>query len=931
MDQLILDRAQSAVIARDFGLAARLYKTLLKQEPDNAGFLKALGELYVKSGEDEKAIPYFESMLTFDAHNVGAMNSLGGIYRRLKQYDKSIEVLNRALDENQMTGIINYTLGFTYKDMGNYDDAIDCFEIVVSENPSDVLAYNHLGTIYAAKKDYAKAIQSYRRGLQSDPNHPILQYNLGHAYEAEKNYTEATKCYELALKAKPGWVDAIRDHAKLLIKCQNTRRASEVVRKSIQLYPNNGELVDLQGQVEMARYNFSGAQKYFEKAEKFSPDSAKVLLDKAESYEKDFHIEEAYAYANQAAAFEMNSSLKKKYVHIMLSAGDLQKAAKTIQDLRKENPADVQVVDAVAQYYILRGDDKTAEANFNRIRELNPKYQHYLLEAARRYSQIGKEDKALEFIQKYISLSPKNPAAYNLQGRVYEKKGELENSALAFKKGISLNLENVYGTKESERMDLKLRESCENILEEVPVEVAVPEESPVPEIPEEKEPDPVFDFEQMGGDEKEPEEEPEQESATSFADLYEDEGLSDFKDILNDTDKIMEDEVEKEEKTFDFDAKPEKIAPELLDDILAEEPEPEPEPEKEEKLKDETANRLADAMEDVTDLLADDPIPGWDEPAPKQKPQIDPSKTVDADIDDFLGDDLSSDDAMDMLREDQEPRMDPRLVDKIDDAVENLEKAVSEAEEKASEAIKKAEEAAKRAEELAEKAQAASAELEEPLELNQVSDSDFTTPDFELPSTDNPFTGMPEVQVPESNFAEPDFDSVSQPMNPFEETEPEFTESEAYNTQVAQPVSNAIQEASSFLPNIVKMLENKNQAEEYKQELGLFSKLRGLSNYLPPKQKEEFLSSKTRLLMDYVIGKMSGKPGLVKTVQNLLKSGILDTEIDYESLEKEASTLTGNELAKKVITDLKKLTADLPDQSLAQALSNSADEVLAKL
>ena len=82
--------------------------------------------------------------------------------------------------------------------------------------------------------------------------------------------------------------------------------------------------------------------------------------------------------------------------------------------------------------------------------------------------------------------------------------------------------------------------------------------------------------------------------------------------------------------------------------------------------------------------------------------------------------------------------------------------------------------------------------------------------------------------------------------------------------------------------------------------------------------------------MDYIIERMSGKPGLIKTVENLLKSGILDSienSSDYDTCE----NLSGKELAYKVITDLKRLTVNLPDQNLAKALNESADDVLAKL
>lgn len=50
----ILDRANAAILSRDFEQAARIYKGLLKSDPQNIELLSSLGNLYVKSGDDEK-------------------------------------------------------------------------------------------------------------------------------------------------------------------------------------------------------------------------------------------------------------------------------------------------------------------------------------------------------------------------------------------------------------------------------------------------------------------------------------------------------------------------------------------------------------------------------------------------------------------------------------------------------------------------------------------------------------------------------------------------------------------------------------------------------------------------------------------------------------------------------------------------------------
>ncbi|MCQ2585552.1 MAG: tetratricopeptide repeat protein [Treponema sp.] len=932
MDKLIYDRAQSAMLSRDFALAARLFKTLLKQEPGNIEIMNALGSLFVKSGEDEKAIPYYESILTLSPHDVDAMNSLGGCYRRLKEYEKGINVLERALDENQKTAMINYTLGFTYKDMGNLNDAIDCFESVVAENPTDVLAYNHLGFIYAAKKNYPKAVQAYRRGLQTDPNHPILQYNLGHAYESERNYNEAIKCYELALKAKPGWIDAIRDVVQLLLKQQNTKRAMEIVQKSVQLYPANAELIALAGNVQLKRYDFVAAQNTFEKADRLKPNDPAILLKLSESLEKQFLPGDAVSWAKEARVLGLSdNSLKKRYVHIMLSAEEMDRAKSILDELISDSPSDAGVLDAMAQYCILSKDEEGKDSYYARIEEMNPRYRHHYLEAARRYCQMKYYEPALKYAKAYLEKAPLNPAGYNILGRIYEKMDDLENAVKTYKIAAGLKYEDIFAKNELNRLGQQWNANLQidvsdyiNQLNEAEKEEEarriMAEEEAAAELEAQmaEEQSNEFDFGVMGDDIPEPE-----EHVPLLAELSEDEGLSSFDELLDEDEKLMEQEKEEDES---------KRNP--LPEILSSKPD-----------------------SDVTDTFSTEdfePIPGWDEPMPSEmSPLAAPSspsqaassapsapasstpsmgKSKPVDIDDFMPSlsPYTADDAMEMLREDaEEPRMDPRLVNKIDDAVENLEKAVSDVSEKADEAMRKAEEAASRI-------ASASDQIRSELEENPTfSDPGFGSNDLDFAPNEPSFGAIPEKE----GFNEPDFDAPFEMNDPFsgfgasnfpdDIQIPENPETAAEISSA--PVEQALDNASQFLPNIVKMIEDENVAAKYKTEIGLFSKLRSLSDFLPAEKKEEFLSSKTRMLMDYVIGKMSGKPGLVKTVENLLKSGILETEMDYSQIESEAAKLTGKELARKVISDLRKLTADLPDQNLAKALQESADEVLKKL
>lgn len=451
---LILTKAQNAITAHDWATAARLYKELLRSDESNVEYLKQLGSIYVRAGQDEKAIPYYEQIITFNPDNTDSMVSLGAIFRRLKRYEDSVNILHKAQDISSSNPNINYNLGFTYKEMGDYDDAIDAFESVINHNPDDVLAHNHLGSIYSAKKEYELAIAAFRRGLQVDQNHPILNYNLAHVYEATKNYPEAVRSYENALKTRPGWLDAIRDFSELLIRCQDTKQAQELVGQSIKLHPDDVDLLCILGRIYLNQFDYDNATKTFKKAETLKQHDINILVGLSKSLEKGMKIDQAMEKILDAVDIAPeNLEVCKQYAHVLLSAQRYEKALDLIKTIdEKSDGKDLQILDLYGQYFICRGDEEAANTYFCKIKKINHHYKDYMINAADRYIQTGNYEKAEEMANHFVDSRPQLPEGYNLLGTINAVRGDLKKAKSDYEKGVSLKNPNIYAVKELEKI-----------------------------------------------------------------------------------------------------------------------------------------------------------------------------------------------------------------------------------------------------------------------------------------------------------------------------------------------------------------------------------------------------------------------------------------------------------------------------------------------
>lgn len=887
---LLLSRAQAAVISRDFALAVKLYKTLLKEEPDNLVYLKELGNIHVKNGEDEKAIPYFEQIITFHSQDVDAMISLGAIYRRLQRYEDSIIILNRALDEGENGAMLNYTLGFTYKEMKQYDDAIDCFEIAISENPTDVLAYNHLGSIYLERKEYQKSINSFKRGLQIDQNHPIINYNLARCYEEANLYSDAIRCFEIALKTKPGWIDAIRDFSELLVKCQRSKEASDLVTHAIDLHPNDSKLLSLLGKIYLDQYDYLSAEDAFKKAYSNNNNDIQILSGLAEALEKGEKIQESLEAVISALEIEPeNKDIRKQYVHVLLSAREYDKAHESLKELYKETgDEDVQVLDLCEQYYICVDEDERSQQIHERINKVDKKYNKHMLNAAERFIQKGKDQQAEEMAKNFIEKEAQNPDGYNTLAKVYISQNKLPEAIETYNKSQSLKKPNVLASKQVQNLQKRLNIALQNQIPQD--EVVTPQE----EIKEEElnsellsDENEVFDFEKMGDNIPFKEELIEEED-----DFF----APDLKDVADEEIDVFENKEEEplsaeQELLSAADEKPESLegyVPAIAEsdenddfdfDVMGDNP----------ACEEEITENSNEDEDDLASLL------DQNEFVPQTEPVSVPNQTMSSQ------NQASIDDKLQLAEQ------------KLQEA-ENLQLSALDTANKVMESVIDAQKVAQKiAEEQQNLIEEQKNQLNEQIELSK--------------NQEEQEESLNDILENDDIFEEEDKEEIIDDKNETEISEEEVVSEQLPNDENSP--ENLVQTVQYLLPKIERILEDDELALQYTSELELFKKLLDLCEFLPEDIKKEFLTSKVRLQIEYVIAKMSGKPGLLKTAHSLLKSGVISDSYVATTSEEEMNVT--NEVLFNLIDYTKKLSEDLEDKSLAEGLQTYADSVLEQI
>lgn len=864
--EIVLRRAKNAVISRDFNLAIRLYKSLLQEDVKNIEYLSALGNLYMKNNDDEKALPYFQQILTFYPNNFEAMNSMGGIYRRMGRYQDSIEILQKALETKINPAQVNYNLGFTYKLMKNYSDAIDAFENVIAVNPTDVLAYNHLGTIYAAQNNHEKAVATYKRGLQIDPNHPIIQFNLAKSLEAMHDDTSAIQAYDAALRAKPGWQEAVIEYAKLLLNHRKTRLAGELVQNAIGLHPQDFGLYAQMGQILMRQSNFKKAASSFEIANRLVSGNAENLKNLAEAFEKLGKKEEAVLTIKKAESVEPeDEKIKKSAASILLTAEKYREAAEVIRQLGSANKNDCEALDLAGQYSILIGRNDSAQNFASKIKKIDPDYGIYLYSFASRFFQKGNLEAAKENVKAFIDENMKNIPAWLLLGQIDEKLGNSEEALDDFSTAVAFDPNNFLAEKLAKELGNKI------------------------------------DSEKTCRDEKKPD----------------DSALSGSQEISLDEFGFGDDEnAASEEKSLE-----------------THEPAPdEPENTNGSAGPEDSTEDLK--VEDKTDVLALDEKSALFEDGEKDSESDDEISLdeIDKNTDEFKEDE-------EILPEPEENAALNEPEDSAEKHADNLnpEEFKTQEENGASKIEIKAEpgkssETTPAAENNtpAERAEPSESERTEPSEsvgqaepteqTEQTEPAEQTEPTEKTEKTagSEQETELPE-EIPPYGDSEHSEDLPDEKDSFAPDAAAERKEAEtAYETLMSQ--------VSDVLPKLSSFIDSSEEEAKFQKEIELFKRLRQFGEQLPFEQRAKFLAGRVRLLLDYIIARLSGRPGLLRTASEVRRQNNIQ-EKDMQI------AINGNNRRDiiNVLKDMENLTFYLGDKNLSKAFIVVAEEVVDKL
>ena len=333
------------------------------------------GNVRLFKGEFEKALEYYDMVLTYHPENIVALSAKGMALYYSGNIIKAVEVLKKAIKvggDMPETALSFANLGYILLLSGDFKGAAEFFNKAMDLNPDLWEVWNNMGQLLVENGDFETAIKYFDKALSIEHNAIILN-NKGFALFNLGEFKQALIYFDMAIRAQENSSNAWANKALVLINLGRLIEALECCNKALEYQPslaiawtNKGLILSIMGRLEDALIHYN-------MAEKLEPNNPVIIASKSSILINIGKLFEALEYANRSIelqpknpyGYNARGLVKMKMGKIIDAIEDFDKAV----ELHPKIPI---IWFNRGMAYLEIGDSETANESFRKAVELDP-------------------------------------------------------------------------------------------------------------------------------------------------------------------------------------------------------------------------------------------------------------------------------------------------------------------------------------------------------------------------------------------------------------------------------------------------------------------------------------------------------------------------------------------------------------------------------
>jgi len=381
------------------------------KHPDDAGLLTVRAAARVQKKDLTAALADAEHAVQLAPTNEDAVSVLAGIYKSQGHADKAVVLLQGAIKQLPATVDLRLVLAQLYASLDQEANAESLLVDLVRLNPTEKSHRLRLAQFYARLNQPDEAERVLREGIKSlpqerelkmalvdflaarrtreaaekelqgfiaqDPKDYSLRFALGQFYEQGKDFAKAEAVYRdvIAAAALDGPGLTARDRlAALRIQQGDTAGAQKLIAEVLAKAPRDDDALILRGNLALAQQDPKTAIADLRSVLRDQPNAIGVMRSLARAHLANGEpalAEETMRRAVDANATDVGARLD--LAKLLIQLGKPEQAKPVIEQLIKQQPNNIEALDAEFKIALSEKDSAAAKAAADAIVATNPK------------------------------------------------------------------------------------------------------------------------------------------------------------------------------------------------------------------------------------------------------------------------------------------------------------------------------------------------------------------------------------------------------------------------------------------------------------------------------------------------------------------------------------------------------------------------------
>lgn len=392
-----------------------------------------------QAGNLQQAEHIYKSVLKDDPENAEANHLLGVLAHQLGKHDVAAHLISKAIlkDPGQAQYLNN--LGLALQAMGHLKEALTAYEQAIAVNPEYVDAHNNRAVVLQAQGRLDEALTVYEQILAIEPDDIGAYNNRGVVLQAQGRFGEALAAFDKAIAIRPDYVEAINNRGIVLQAQGRLDEALAAYDQVILIKPDYAGAHNNRGHALQARGRLEEALAAFQQAITIKPDYAEAYTNRGNVLLAMGEMEEALtAYKRSVAIKPDNAGAHNNLGSVLISQGKFDEALAAFQHAIAIKPDYADALNNLGNVLETRARFDDALQAYEQALTANPRHADAYNNRGIVLQTLGRHGEALAAYREALAIEPDFADAHNNRGNALQSQGRLEEALAAYRRVIAL-------------------------------------------------------------------------------------------------------------------------------------------------------------------------------------------------------------------------------------------------------------------------------------------------------------------------------------------------------------------------------------------------------------------------------------------------------------------------------------------------------------